>query len=69
MSTGSRPSETLYEVVVNQDGQYSTWPVFKAWPQGWVKASKQGAKAACLEFIGVTWTDMRPTSLGASVRR
>ncbi|SFS13665.1 MbtH protein [Dyella sp. OK004] len=69
MSTGSRSSETLYEVVVNRDGQYSTWPVFKVLPQGWAKAGKQGAKAACLEFIGTAWTDMRPTSLGASVRR
>lgn len=68
MFTGLYPLESLYEVVVNQDGQYSIWPAPRALPQGWAKAGKQGPKAACLEFIGVAWTDMRPTSLDASVR-
>lgn len=69
MSTGSRSSEPLYEVVVNHDGQYSIWPVPEPLPAGWSKAGKQGLKADCLEFISAVWTDMRPTSLDASVDR
>ncbi|MFC5743185.1 MbtH family protein [Dyella tabacisoli] len=65
MSTSLNQSETMYEVVVNQDGQYSIWPVNKAVPHGWTKAGKQGSKESCLEFISEVWTDMRPLSLRA----
>jgi MbtH protein len=63
MSTSSSQLEAMYEVVVNQDGQYSIWPVNKAVPQGWTKAGKQGSKESCLEFVCEVWTDMRPLSL------
>ncbi|TCV93443.1 MbtH protein [Luteibacter rhizovicinus] len=65
MSTSSSSSEAMYEVVVNQEGQYSIWPVIKALPQGWTKAGKQGSKEFCLEFVSEVWTDMRPLSLRA----
>jgi len=63
MSISSSQSEAMYEVVVNQDGQYSIWPMNKAVPQGWEKAGKQGSKESCLEFVRDVWTDMRPLSL------
>ena len=65
MSHGPHPSEPLYEVVVNQEGQYSIWLASEPLPEGWTKAGKQGPKASCLAFISTVWTDMRPTSLGA----
>ena len=58
----------LFEVVVNQEGQYSIWPVNRNVPNGWTMAGKQGPKEACLEFIGQVWTDMRPLSLRTSMR-
>jgi MbtH protein len=65
MSTGSSQQETVYEVVVNQEGQYSIWPVNKIVPNGWSTVGKQGQKESCLEFIGQAWIDMRPLSLQA----
>jgi len=63
MSSSVSPSEATYEVLVNQEGQYSIWPAPKALPEGWTKAGKQGPKDACLAFISEVWTDMRPLSL------
>lgn len=65
MSTGSGQQEVAYEVVVNQLGQYSIWPINKAIPNGWSTAGKQGSKQSCLDYINETWTDMRPLSLRA----
>ena len=68
MSASLSQSEAMYEVVVNQDGQYSIWPVNKVMPQGWTKAGKQGSKESCLEFINEVWTDMRPVSARARMQ-
>ncbi|HEV2679409.1 MAG TPA: MbtH family NRPS accessory protein [Rhodanobacter sp.] len=68
MSTSSSQSEAMFEVVVNQDGQYSIWPVDKAVPQGWAKAGQQGSKESCLGFVSEVWTDMRPLSLRARMQ-
>lgn len=63
MSSSLSQSEEMYEVVVNQEEQYSIWPVNKGVPDGWTKAGKQGSKESCLAFISEIWTDMRPLSL------
>lgn len=68
MSTSSNASETLYDVVVNQEGQHSIWPVPKSLPLGWTKVGVQGTKASCLAYIGEAWTDMRPRSLAVESR-
>ena len=52
-----------YEVVLNDEEQYSIWPVIRAIPAGWRLAGKRGKKAECLAFIGEVWTDMRPLSI------
>jgi len=52
-----------YEVLSNDEGQYSIWPNGKQVPVGWKKVGKEGNKEECLKFIGAVWTDMRPTSL------
>jgi len=63
MSIKDEQDQTLYEVVINSEEQYSIWPLEKAIPLGWNKVGKQGTKEACLEYIKEVWTDMRPLSL------
>jgi MbtH protein len=57
--------EAQFEVLVNNEEQYSLWPRDKAVPAGWRSAGKQGSKAECLAYIDEVWTDMRPLSVRA----
>jgi len=50
-------------VLVNQEGQYSLWPVLVDVPDGWSVAHTADSRKACLDFINSNWTDMRPKSL------
>jgi MbtH protein len=59
-------TEALFEVVVNDEEQYSLWPADKTAPAGWRKCGKQDGKAACLAYIDEVWTDMRPRSVRTS---
>ncbi len=52
-----------YRVVVNDEEQYSIWPLRKALPLGWRDEGKTGTKDECLDHIALVWTDMRPASL------
>jgi MbtH protein len=54
---------TVYEVVVNDEEQYSIWPADRELPWGWNKVGKSGLKNECLAYIEEVWTDMRPRSL------
>lgn len=63
MSATSTEQEPMYEVVVNDEEQYSIWPAHKEIPAGWRTVGKTGVKDACLEYINEVWTDMRPLSL------
>jgi MbtH protein len=54
---------TIYNVVINQEEQYSIWPADRANPLGWTDVGKGGPKAECLGYIKEVWTDMRPASL------
>jgi MbtH protein len=63
MSGDEREDTTIYNVVVNDEEQYSIWPAYREPPLGWKLAGKQGPKAECLEYIKEVWTDMRPLSL------
>ncbi len=51
------------KVVVNDEEQYSIWPVDRENPAGWRDAGKTGTKQECLAYIEQVWTDMRPLSL------
>ena len=51
------------KVVVNDEEQYSIWPVDRDPPAGWREVGKSGNKGECLEYIKEVWTDMRPLSL------
>lgn len=55
--------ETVFRVVVNQEGQYSIWPSFQEVPAGWQAVGPRGPKTECLAYIDAVWTDMRPLSL------
>jgi MbtH protein len=62
MSWGDENTE--YDVVINDEEQYSIWPTYKPIPAGWhTVVGQRGPKAACLAYIEATWTDMRPASL------
>lgn len=52
-----------YDVVINEEEQYSIWPADREIPSGWRAAGKSGTKEECLAYIEEVWTDMRPLSL------
>lgn len=59
----SDDDRTTYTVVLNDEGQYSIWPVGRDLPAGWRSDGTSGTKAECLAHIERVWTDMRPASL------
>lgn len=63
MERDEQEDEAVYKVVVNQEEQYSIWPVDRDNPLGWTDAGKVGLKQDCLVYITQVWTDMRPLSL------
>ncbi|MEU4833178.1 MbtH family NRPS accessory protein [Streptosporangium sp. NPDC023615] len=52
-----------YQVVSNDEEQYSIWPAEQAIPAGWRASGFTGGKDDCLGHIATVWTDMRPLSL------
>lgn len=52
-----------YSVLVNDEEQYSLWPVFAAVPDGWTVRLERVSRQECLDYINEHWTDMRPLSL------
>ncbi len=54
---------TVYQVVLNDEEQYSIWRTDREIPSGWYAEGTTGAKQECLDHISRVWTDMRPKSL------
>jgi MbtH protein len=52
-----------HAVVLNDEQQYSIWPVGRDLPAGWRRDGFTGTEQECLSHIEDTWTDMRPESL------
>jgi MbtH protein len=52
-----------FYVLVNDEGQYSLWPVSVEVPAGWNRAHGPGPLQACRDYVETHWTDMRPISL------
>ncbi|WP_019877624.1 MbtH family protein [Sporichthya polymorpha] len=50
-------------VLVNDEGQHSLWPDFVDVPAGWETRFGPDTRAACLDYVERSWTDMRPASL------
>ncbi|MEU6851064.1 MbtH family NRPS accessory protein [Actinacidiphila alni] len=54
-------------VLVNDERQYSMWPVGIPVPKGWDVALSESPHADCVTFVEKNWTDMRPASLVAAM--
>jgi MbtH protein len=52
-----------YQVLVNDEEQYSLWPATHDVPPGWRSVGKEGSKQDCMSYVDEVWTDMRPRSL------
>ena len=63
MAEGVEENFDLHYVVINEEEQYSIWPVWRDIPDGWKAVGEARDKEACLDWIEVNWTDMRPASL------
>lgn len=63
MSSEPDSDSTPYQVVLNDEEQYSLWPLDLPVPAGWRKEGKTGTKAECLAHVKLVWTDMTPASL------
>jgi MbtH protein len=59
----SGTDERIYQVVVNDEEQYSIWPAGRAIPAGWHDEGTAGTEDACIAHIERVWVDMRPRSL------
>ncbi len=55
--------DRIFQVVMNDEEQYSIWPAGREIPNGWRAVGPSGRKAECLAHIDEVWTDMRPLSL------
>lgn len=53
----------LYQVVVNDEEQYSIWCAGQPLPAGWATDGFEGMRGECLDHIERVWTDMRPRSV------
>jgi MbtH protein len=69
MSIETESTGDVFDVVRNDEGQYSIWPVYKSLPSGWTTVGKRGEKDACLTYINEVLTDMRPLSLKQKMER
>ena len=56
----------LYQVVVNEEEQYSVWREGSPPPAGWQPVGVAGPREECLHYIDEHWTDMRPRSVRES---
>lgn len=63
MTNPFEDADGRYLALVNDEGQYSLWPVFVEVPAGWTVARQESTRQECLDFIEQNWTDMRPLSL------
>ncbi|GLW24854.1 MbtH family protein [Microbispora triticiradicis] len=55
--------ETVFQVVLNDEEQYSIWFADRPVPPGWAGVGVTGRKQECLDHIEKVWVDMRPRSL------
>ena len=62
----------LFLVLVNDEEQYSLWPVFAKVPAGWTVrfGGPDGTdRDSALRYVDENWTDMRPKSLRDRMNR
>lgn len=51
-----------YQVVINDEEQYSIWATDREIPVGWRAEGTVGSREDCLAHIDEVWTDLRPLS-------
>jgi MbtH protein len=56
-------AEEQYQVVVNDEEQYSVWLCDRELPAGWRAVGVTGSKDECLAHIREVWTDITPLSV------
>ncbi|MEI5101934.1 MbtH family NRPS accessory protein [Streptomyces sp. PmtG] len=54
---------TRYQVLRNDEDQYSLWPIDVDVPAGWHRTGQEGSEAECAAHVDEVWTDMRPRGL------
>ncbi|HEY0637720.1 MAG TPA: MbtH family NRPS accessory protein [Pseudonocardiaceae bacterium] len=52
-----------YQVLINDEEQYSLWPAHNEVPAGWRPVGREGTRDECSAYVDQVWTDMRPRSL------
>jgi len=55
--------DSTYQVLLNDEGQYSLWPADQEVPAGWLPDGTTGSRDECSAHVDEVWTDMRPRSL------
>lgn len=55
--------DARYQVLRNDEDQYSLWPADLEVPAGWSQVGKEGTQEECSAYVDEVWTDMRPRSL------
>jgi MbtH protein len=60
---GLLPDDLKYDVVANDEEQWSIWPSDRPLPDGWKSEGFSGLRETCLDYIDANWTDMRPLSV------
>jgi MbtH protein len=63
MASAEDDDTRTYQVVVNDEEQYSIWFADRALPDGWRAEGTRGGKRECLDHIDAVWVDMRPRSV------
>jgi MbtH protein len=61
LQAGGTIDNTIYYVIVNEEDQYTYWPVDQALPLGWVKVDPfAGNKQMCTDYVDEIWNDFNP---------
>lgn len=68
-SKSNEHGASSWQVVVNDEGQYSIWPDNREVAAGWRSVVRAMSRADCLAYIEREWTDMRPASLRKSMEQ
>jgi MbtH protein len=56
-------AEERFQVVINDEEQYSMWAAEDPPPAGWRATGFAGTREECMAHVDEVWTDMRPLSL------
>ncbi|MFH4354374.1 MAG: MbtH family protein [Neisseriaceae bacterium] len=58
-----------FHVLINEEEQYSLWPVFAIVPDGWTIVLENRPRRDCMAFVDEHWKDIRPKSLREALKK